>query len=407
MIKNLPDKIDIKLIIPVIGLLIISMLSIYSATKMPGQHHIFIKHLIWIALGLIIATLIFLIHPRKLFSFSMPFYAISILLLILVLIIGKRVSGSESWISIGKLQFQPSEFAKLATVMALSSFLSKKDTDPKSFKTFLISITIVSTPVTLILLQPDFGTAIVFGAILFGILFIAGIPGFWLLLLISPAVIIISSFFGMIALITSATIIGLIILAIMRKPLFLTLVITMLNLSIGFTNKYIFNEILKPHQQKRIIAFLNPSSDPLGAGYNVIQSKIAIGSGGLLGKGYLKGTQAQLRFIPAQWTDFIFCIPAEEFGFVGAITILMLYVSLMLRILNLSTMVKKKISLLIIIGIFSIWSFHIVINLGMTLGLSPVIGIWLPFLSYGGSAMITNMAMFGILMNLYANRREY
>jgi rod shape determining protein RodA len=203
-----------------------------------------------------------------------------------------------------------------------------------------------------------------------------------------------------------ALILTTLVFILMRRSLILTFLVIALNLMVGLTSENIYHKVLKPHQQKRIATFLNPSSDPLGAGYNVIQSKIAIGSGGLTGKGFLKGTQTQLRFVPAQWTDFIFCVPAEEFGFIGSAIILILYFILLWRILNLASILKQRFASLVAIGIFSTWAFHVVVNIGMTLGLLPVIGIWLPFLSYGGSAMWMNMAMVGLLLNFYANRRE-
>ena len=231
------------------------------------------------------------------------------------------------------------------------------------------------------------------------------IPVFWLLLLVAPIFLIVASFFSLKVFILVSILITVLFL-LMRKPFVLTLMIIAMNLIIGLASEHIYHKILKPHQQKRISSFLNPLSDPLGAGYNVIQSKIAIGSGGLVGKGFMKGTQTQLRFIPAQWTDFIFCVPAEEFGFIGSVIILLLYLILLWRVINLASTIRQKFASLVAIGIFSTWAFHIVVNIGMTLGLFPVIGIWLPFLSYGGSAMWINMAMGGLLLNFYAYRRE-
>jgi rod shape determining protein RodA len=164
---------------------------------------------------------------------------------------------------------------------------------------------------------------------------------------------------------------------------------------------------LKGYQQNRIATFLDPGADPLGAGYNVLQSKVAIGSGGLFGKGYLEGTQTQLRFIPEQWTDFIFCVPGEEFGFVGAATVLILFMTFLLRGIKLGASVKNPFGSILAIAVTSIFASHVAINIGMALGLLPVIGVPLPFLSYGGSALLTNMIMVGLLLNLYAHRKEY
>lgn len=405
MVRGIGDKIDFKILLPLLILLLVSVLSIYSATKLPGQYSIFLKHVLWIISGIFIAVFFYFFPVQRLLSLSVLLYIISLAFLVIVIFIGKKVSGSASWIQIGKFQFQPSEFAKFTTILILAYFLSKRNVRADNPVTLIVAGILTFIPFFLTILQPDFGTAIVFGAIFLGIMFWAEVPVFWLLLLLAPVVLIIASFFS-IKVFIAASILITILFLLMRKPLVLTFMIVAMNLMIGLTSEHIYHKVLKPHQQKRISTFLNPAKDPLGAGYNVIQSKIAIGSGGLIGKGFMKGTQTQLRFVPAQWTDFIFCVPAEEFGFVGSVTILLLYLILLWRVINLATLIKQKFASLVAIGIFSTWFFHIMVNIGMTLGLSPVIGIWLPFLSYGGSAMWVNMAMAGLLMNFYANRRE-
>jgi rod shape determining protein RodA len=179
-----------------------------------------------------------------------------------------------------------------------------------------------------------------------------------------------------------------------------------LNVLVGISIQFMYDG-LKQYQQKRIATFLDPNADPLGAGYNILQSKVAIGSGGLFGKGYLRGTQTQLNFIPEQWTDFIFCVPGEEFGFLGAATVLVLFMALLIRGISLGTSVKNRYGSFVAIGLTAVLGTHIFINIGMSLGLFPVIGVPLPFLSYGGSALFASMSMVGILLNLYANRKEY
>lgn len=405
MVRGISDKIDFKILIPLLGLLIIGAMSVYSATKLPGQYPIFVKHVLLILSGLVIGTFFYLFPVNRLISLTVWLYLLSIIFLVLVLFIGKKVSGSESWLQIGKFQFQPSEFAKFATILILAYFLSRRNVEPNNLLTLIVAGILTGIPIFLTILQPDFGTTITFGAIFIGMMFWVGIPIFWLLLIIAPLILIIASFFSIKVFILASILITVFFL-LMRKPFVSSLIIIVLNLFIGLTSERIYHKMLKPHQQKRIATFLDPSSDPLGAGYNVIQSKIAIGSGGLTGKGFMKGTQTQLKFVPAQWTDFIFCVPAEEFGFIGAIVILILYLVLLWRVVNIGLMVKQKFASLVSAGIFSLWLFHVAINIGMTLGLSPVIGIWLPFFSYGGSAMWVNMAMIGLLLNFYANRRE-
>jgi rod shape determining protein RodA len=405
MERGIADKIDFKILIPFLGLVLISLLSVYSATNLPGQYSIFVKHVLWIFSGLLVALFFYFFPVQKLIRLSVWLYILSTIFLVIVLFIGKKTSGSESWIQVGRFQFQPSEFAKFTTILILAYFLSRRNVEPNRIITLIVSAVLTLIPIFLVILQPDLGTAIVFGSIFLGVTFWAGVPAFWLILILSPMVVILASFLSM-KIFIIALILTTLVFILMRRSLILTFLVIALNLMVGLTSEHIYHKVLKPHQQKRIATFLNPSSDPLGAGYNVIQSKIAIGSGGLTGKGFLKGTQTQLRFVPAQWTDFIFCVPAEEFGFIGSAIILILYFILLWRILNLASILKQRFASLVAIGIFSTWAFHVVVNIGMTLGLLPVIGIWLPFLSYGGSAMWMNMAMVGLLLNFYANRRE-
>jgi len=405
MERGIADKIDFKILIPFLGLVLISLLSVYSATNLPGQYSIFVKHVLWIFSGLLVALFFYFFPVQKLIRLSVWLYILSTIFLVIVLFIGKKTSGSESWIQVGRFQFQPSEFAKFTTILILAYFLSRRNVEPDRIITLIVSAVLTLIPIFLVILQPDLGTAIVFGSIFLGVTFWAGVPAFWLILILSPMVVILASFLS-VKIFIIALILTTLVFILMRRSLILTFLVIALNLMVGLTSEHIYHKVLKPHQQKRIATFLNPSSDPLGAGYNVIQSKIAIGSGGLTGKGFLKGTQTQLRFVPAQWTDFIFCVPAEEFGFIGSAIILILYFILLWRILNLASILKQRFASLVAIGIFSTWSFHVVVNIGMTLGLLPVIGIWLPFLSYGGSAMWMNMAMVGLLLNFYANRRE-
>jgi rod shape determining protein RodA len=405
MERGIADKIDFKILIPFLGLVLISLLSVYSATNLPGQYSIFVKHVLWIFSGLLVALFFYFFPVQKLIRLSVWLYILSTIFLVIVLFIGKKTSGSESWIQVGRFQFQPSEFAKFTTILILAYFLSRRNVEPDRIITLIVSAVLTLIPIFLVILQPDLGTAIVFGSIFLGVTFWAGVPAFWLILILSPMVVILASFLSM-KIFIIALILTTLVFILIRRSLILTFLVIALNLMVGLTSEHIYHKVLKPHQQKRIATFLNPSSDPLGAGYNVIQSKIAIGSGGLTGKGFLKGTQTQLRFVPAQWTDFIFCVPAEEFGFIGSAIILILYFILLWRILNLASILKQRFASLVAIGIFSTWAFHVVVNIGMTLGLLPVIGIWLPFLSYGGSAMWMNMAMVGLLLNFYANRRE-
>jgi rod shape determining protein RodA len=197
-----------------------------------------------------------------------------------------------------------------------------------------------------------------------------------------------------------------ILLFLFRKDLFFSGSIFALNLAAGFFTDYHYRA-LSPHQQRRIQSFLNPNADPLGAGYNTIQAKVAIGSGGFWGKGFLHGNQTQLQYIPEQWTDFIYCVIGEEFGFIGSIIVLILFLYLFMRILKIASLTKDEFLSLVIVGILTVYIVHFLVNIGMVVGILPVIGIPLPFVSYGGSSLLVNMFMLGIIANVYRNRKNY
>ena len=305
----------------------------------------------------------------------------------------------------GPLGFQPSEFAKIATILAVSWYLSRNNTDIDSFKDILISLGIGLFPMMLILLEPDMGTSIVFIGVILTMVFWKGISSFSLFVVLSPAFIAVSAIFGLAYFIVG---LGIIIafLIIFKKDLFFSASIFALNLASGFFADYLFN-VLSPHQQKRIQAFIDPMSDPLGSGYNTIQAKVAIGSGGLAGKGFLEGHQTQLQFIPEQWTDFAFCVIGEEFGFIGSLVVLAMFLILFLRILKIAFSTKDEFLSLVVIGILSVYFIHFLINMGMVVGILPVVGIPLPFISYGGSSLVVNLLMLGIVENIYRTRKNY
>jgi rod shape determining protein RodA len=335
---------------------------------------------------------------------SLPVCSTPILLLF-VLARGKTVSGATSWFGFGVIGGQPSEFAKLTTVLAFAAYLSKPTTEIESTKGLLTTTALLLLPITLIVLQPDVGTAVVFCAMFPAILYWAGASVFTAIAIISPVIVAAAALVNTTSFIVA--IIGvLVILLLLKRDFFTSTVVFSGSVVVGVAVQYLYRR-LPLYQQKRIATFLSPDVDPLGAGYNALQAKVAIGSGGLFGKGFLRGTQTQLRFIPAQWTDFIFCVPGEEFGFFGAILVLLLFAFLLFRGVRIASMAKNRFSSLIAIGITSIFATHVFINIGMSLGLTPVIGIPLPFLSYGGSSLITSMIMAGLLLNTYATRKEY
>ena len=403
---KLSDKFDFGVFIPAFLLIVIGLTAIYSSTfNHPTMSGNFNRQIV---LGIVAFIIFFITYSLPTNSFRMittPTYLFSILLLVVVIVIGRKVSGAKSWLDLGPFGFQPSEFAKIGTVLAMSAFLSRKNTDIDSFKDILLSLGIGFIPVMLILLEPDMGTAIVFfGAILI-LIFWKGISLFGIFIVLSPGFVAIAALFGFYYFLASLILV-LIVLILFRKDIFFSGSIFALNLAAGFFTDYLYNA-LSPHQQKRIQSFIDPNTDPLGAGYNTIQAKVAIGSGGLFGKGFLHGNQTQLQYIPEQWTDFIYCVIGEEFGFIGSIIVLILFLYLFLRILKIASSTKDEFLSLTIIGILSVYIIHYLINIGMVVGIIPVIGIPLPFVSYGGSSLLVNMFMLGIIANIYRTRKNY
>ncbi|GBD88925.1 Rod shape-determining protein RodA [bacterium BMS3Abin03] len=403
---NLKDKFDFGLIFPVIILYFIGLAAIYSSTyNNPSAQGNFERQIIWGIAALIVFFITYFLPTNTFKLISIPTYLLSVLLLIIVLLIGRRISGAQSWMTIGPIGFQPSEFAKIGTILALSRFLSKRSMDIDSFKDLSITIGIGMLPVLLILLEPDMGTAIVFILFILTIIFWKGISVFAMFVVLSPAFVAVSSLFGLYYFFGALAII-LVTLILFRRDLFFSGSIFTLNLASGFFADYVFRA-LSPHQQSRIQAFIDPMSDPLGSGYNTIQAKVAIGSGGLFGKGFLAGNQTQLQFIPEQWTDFVYCVIGEEFGFIGSIITIALFVFLFMRILKISFSSKDEFLSLAAIGILAVLFTHFMINIGMVLGIMPVIGLPLPFVSYGGSSLLTNMIMLGIVANIYRTRKSF
>jgi rod shape determining protein RodA len=403
---KLQDKFDLSVFLPVLLLSIIGLIAIYSATvNHPTASGNFEKQ-VYSAIVALVAFFVVYSLPQKLFKmFSIPVYAVSILFLVLVLIAGKTVYGSKSWLNFGPFGFQPSEFAKVALILCLANWLTYKNRDINNIKDIGIALLIGLLPIGLIMLEPDMGTAIVFIVITLTLIYWSGISLFGLFVVLSPGVVVIASLLGTVYFLLSLVVV-IVALFLFKRDLFNSVTVFVINLGASFFFDYAF-KILRPHQQKRIESFLDPSMDPLGSGYNALQAKLAIGSGGLTGKGFLQGNQTQLRFIPQQWTDFIYCVIGEEFGFIGSILVLILFLVLFIRLLNISGIAKDRFSVLIIVGILSLMFSHFAINIGMNVGVTPVVGLPLPFLSYGGSSLVVNMIMIGIVLNIYRNRKQH
>lgn len=405
MLTYVKEYVDYRTALIMFALVIIGVVSIYSATYDAHASEISYRQILWVAGGTVLFFVMMFLPYRFLQFISFPSYFISILMLVSVLLLGKTVSGSTSWFNLGTLRLQPSELTKITTILALSTYLSRNDVSLQNFKHLAIASGIILVPVALILKQPDTGTALVYLGMFFPVLYWGGASKFTLLAVIAPVVAVVAALFGTTPFLIVVVVMGVLLYMTKENRIAAAAAFSAMVLA-GISMQFIYDR-LKPYQQKRIATFLDPNADPLGAGYNILQSKVAIGSGGLLGKGYLHGTQTQLNFIPEQWTDFIFCVPGEEFGFLGAATVLGLFLALLVRGVQIASTVKTSFGSFVAIGITAIFATHICMNIGMALGLLPVVGVPLPFLSYGGSALLTNMAMVGILMNLYANRKEY
>lgn len=366
------------------------------------------KQLIWIGISSFVGLMILVIDEKFFFAFAYFIYGISILLLLAVLAMGTTVNGSSSWIEIGGFRMQPAEFAKFGTALALAKYLSGYNTNFEKDKLVqLISVLLIFAPMVIILLQNETGSTLVFTSFIF-VLFREGLSG-WILLagFLLVVLSVLALIFPPLYIVIGVTVLAGIFLMLVRRSRGLVLitigVVVVTGLLVSSID-YAFQNVLQAHQRSRINVLLGKDVDIKGAGYNVQQSKIAIGSGGLWGKGPLQGTQNKFRFVPEQSTDFIFCTIGEEYGFVGSVTFICVYILLLYRLLVMAERQRQKFNRIYGYSVVCILFFHFVINVGMTLGIMPVIGIPLPFISYGGSALLSFTILLFIFIRLDANR---
>ncbi len=365
------------------------------------------KQMIWIIAGGVIAFIIMLTDAKVFNAFAYIIYGVSLVILLAVLSFGTEISGSKSWFQVGGVAIQPAEFAKFATCLALARYLGSYATDINILRTKLVSTAIIFLPAVLILLQNDTGSAVVYIALIM-VLYREGLSGYFL---ISGVIIVV--LFVMTLLINqyimTVILTGLAVLLyyynrFLRRRWWIIVMIWLASVAVVFAVDFVFDNVLEDHQKTRINVLLGKESDPQGAGYNVNQSKIAIGSGGLIGKGFLQGTQTKYNFVPEQSTDFIFCTVGEEWGFAGSALVVLLFVYLLYRLVKMAERQRSDFSRIYGYGVISILFFHFVVNIGMTIGLVPVIGIPLPFFSYGGSSLWAFTILFFIFIKLDANR---
>ena len=367
------------------------------------------KQIIWIGISIALGAVLFLLDVRFFEYFSYGFFAFWMVLLLLVIFLGKEVNGARSWFAIGSFRLQPAEFAKFGVALALSRYVSDIDTDMKSLRYQLITAGIILLPIALIVLQGDAGSGLVFFSFIM-VLYREGLSGTILVVGVIAIILGVTTIaFGWVPMIITLVLISAVITAfIYTNTQWLKYLAIGLVVCIGFTKvvDFAFVHVLQDHQQKRIQVMLGLLEDPQGLGYNVNQSKIAIGSGGLVGKGYLQGTQTKGDFVPEQHTDFIFTTIGEEFGWLGSTLVIILFVLLFLRISFLAERQRSKFSRVYAYCVLSVLFFHFLINIGMTINLAPVIGIPLPFFSYGGSSLISFTALLFLLLRLDANREN-
>lgn len=407
------QNIDWLMVVLYLVLVAMGWLNIYAAVYNDEHQSIldtsqsYGMQLVWILTSLFLALAILIVDGGFFPTFAYILYGAFMLLLVAVLFAGVDVRGSKSWIEIGAFRIQPAELAKFATNLALAKYLSNVNIKIEKTGTKLIAASIFLVPAAIIIMQSETGAALVYAGFIL-VLYREGLSGIFLILGASAAVLFITT------LLVDKTILSIILIAIAllsfffirlkMRNVFLVGGFLLLSLASIQTVDYAFNSILEPHQRKRINVLIGKEIDPKGAGYNVNQSMIAIGSGGLLGKGYLNGTQTKNNFVPEQSTDFIFCTVGEEWGFVGSTLVLGLFLLLILRIVFLAERQRSAFSRIYGYGLASILFVHLAINVGMTIGLAPVVGIPLPFFSYGGSSLWSFTILTFIFIRLDAYR---
>ncbi len=364
MDRRLIENFDWSIIWVLFGIIAVGLLSIYSALYQQIQanptYNLFIKQLIWLSIGFCVLFCSLLVDYQRLKSLSFWLYLATVIMLALVLVIGKEANGSKRWLDLVGFQFQPSEFMKIVIIIQLASYFSSQEISPyPSLKKLFIPLVTIAIPAVLILAEPDLGTAISLTAISLTVIFFMGIRWRYIVAVV---------------------------------------------LSVAPLLYPIWEHVLKPYQQRRILILIRPDLDPLGAGYHIRQSKIAIGSGMFSGKGFLNGTQNKLHFLPEKHTDFIFSVWAEEWGFVGCFILLVLFASLIFFCFRVARRSKDRFGSLMVVGMVAFILWQALINIGMVIGLLPVVGITLPFVSYGGSSIISLCLAIGLIENVSMRR---
>lgn len=413
--NNVLKNIDWMLVGLYFALVFMGWVSVYAAVYNTEHTSIFDlsqrygKQALWIATSIVLIFVILMIDMKFFTSFAYVIYGATLLLLIAVLVLGKEVAGSKSWIEIGSFALQPSEFAKFATNLALAKYLSNVQLNLKDIKQVLRAGIIILAPAGLIFLQNDTGSALVYFTFIL-VLYREGFSGNFLILgFLLALVFVLTLLVGTLTMIIAIGIIAFLLFLLMkkiRKNIFTLVGVLILSAGFVFSIDYAFENILQEHHRTRIDVLLGKKTDYRGAGYNVHQSLIAIGSGGASGKGFLQGTQTKYNFVPEQSTDFIFCTVGEEWGYIGTSVVVILFLMLLIRIIIVAERQRSSFSRIYGYGVASILFFHFAVNIAMTIGLAPVIGIPLPFFSYGGSSLWSFTILLFIFIKMDSYRLE-
>ena len=435
--RDFINRMDFFLLTAVVITIVFGILMIYSAGYDPIENinkGLFKKQIIWFIIGLIFLLLMSIVNSRQMGEYSLQIYGGLIFILLVTTAFSRPIRGTSAWLNFGVFSIQPSEFMKLGVVIVLAKYLELRERDIRNFRELLVPALVTLVPVIIIFKQPDFGTAMIFIPVLFTMLFIGGADVSHLGSIIMIAVIalvfpmmltywewagyrgtnfLIQFFLHVDVLFTVSGVLLIIAIStfvvhyfIPRRFLRRTYIPATV-VSLGLFLSVAIQNFFKEYQKKRILVFLNPDLDPHGSGYNIIQSKVAIGSGGFFGKGFLSGSQTQLGYLPEKTTDFIFSVVAEEFGFVGALLLLLLLGMIIYRGIRISLETRDKFGAMLATGVTSIIFFHVFINIGMVIGIMPVTGLPLCFMSYGGSNLFMAMMGIGILNNVQMNSSRY
>ena len=404
--------IDTPLVVAIMGLSLFGIAMIYSA----GQVHVpnpvtaeaWLRQSVWFVLALVAFTVLSRIPLRWIEWAAIPSYVVSVVLLALTLIIGEgrgTAAGVRSWIDLGFISFQPAEIAKLSTILALAHMLSQRDSALTSLRDLVPPAALVALPLGLVMLQPDLGTAMAFVGILFAMLYWAATPVWLLLLVASPVIGLFLSYDTAVWSVYILVVIGTLVAFRYKLYLFESVMLVLANFATASIARPLWNS-LAPYQQNRILVFLDPEVDPRGAGYQVIQSKVAVGSGGFEGQGFTLGSQKRLDFLPEQHTDFIFSVVGEELGFIGTALAILAFGYVLVRLVRLAedAGAEQPFAGLVLLGIFGAWLVHIFVNIGMTIGVVPITGIPLPFVSYGGTFLFMSWVSVAVAVRVAHER---